>query len=91
MTKLTEWDYVLKLTKEELNSVTIIHDNADFSGANCAIKFTIGLDKKYGNGVTYFGDTKLDCLKKAYNEYLCYLEDAAACEHGFLVGCPTCS
>lgn len=91
MTDLTEWDYVLKLTEQELHSVTIIHDNADFDGANSAITFTIALNKKYGDGVTYFGDSKLECLKKAYDEYLCELEDEATCEHGFLVGCPFCN
>lgn len=25
------------------------------------------------------------------HDYLCELEDAATCEHGFLVGCPSCT
>ncbi len=76
MSDLTEWDYILKLTEKELHSVIIIHDNADFIGENSVIVFKITLDKKYGgDGVAYFGDTKLDCLKKAYNEYMCELID----------------
>jgi hypothetical protein len=69
----TEWDYVLKLTEYELHRVTIIHDNADSSGvnsANSAIIFTVELDDKFGgNGITYFGDSKLDCLKQAYADF----------------------
>lgn len=69
MTYFNEWDYILKLTEKELHSVTIIHDNADFDGANAVIRFTVACDKKYGLGVNYYGDTKLDCLRKAYEDF----------------------
>jgi len=59
---IAEWNLVLKLTADECSSVTIHHDNADFSGSNCAITHEIILKK----GVTFYGETKLECLKKAY-------------------------
>ena len=70
---MSEWDYVLKLTDKELHNVTIVHDNADYDGENCCIIFTIILDEKFGQGVQFYGDTKLECLEKAYKAYCDYI------------------
>ncbi len=60
------WDLVLKLTANELNSVKIIHDNADFTKHNCCVVvswWSVNLKKQVE--IECFGDTKLDCLTKA--------------------------
>lgn len=50
------------LRATEGHSVTICHDNPDFSGANC----TIFVSQDYGaTDKQYFGDTILDCLRQA--------------------------
>ncbi len=59
---LAEWNLVLKLTTDECSSVTIHHDNADFNGENCAITHETILKK----GITFYGETKLECLERAY-------------------------
>lgn len=66
--ELTEWDYILLLTKDEMHNVTIWHDNPDFFNKfDCRIDYTF-----FSNGTletkTYFGASKLSCLKKAYRE-----------------------
>jgi hypothetical protein len=70
---MKEWDYVLALTENELHSVTIIHDNADFFGANSVVIFTVKLHEYFGSGVRFEGDSKLECLKKAFTSMKKYL------------------
>ena len=68
---MAEWELILKLTADEGNAVEIVHDNPD-EGYNCLIIFTSLLQSPVDigyNAKTYTGDTKLQCLQKAWNDY----------------------